>query len=129
MIHGHGDDLYKSQVQIKANFSTNVWYEADTRPLCDFLSTHLEGIFHYPEPDAGSFRKVAAAYHGLTPEQVLVGNGATELFYMVAHAFSGNRTLIPVPSFTEYEEHVPCMTIISNSSGRSMWSIFPNIPI
>ena len=75
MIHGHGDDLYKSQVQIKANFSTNVWYEADTRPLCDFLSTHLEGIFHYPEPDAGSFRKVAAAYHGLTPEQVLVGNG------------------------------------------------------
>ena len=56
MIHGHGDDLYKSQVQIKANFSTNVWYEADTRPLCDFLSTHLEGIFHYPEPDAGSFR-------------------------------------------------------------------------
>ena len=67
MIHGHGDDLYKSQVQIKANFSTNVWYEADTRPLCDFLSTHLEGIFHYPEPDAGSFRKVAAACHGLTP--------------------------------------------------------------
>ena len=62
------------------------------------------GIFHYPEPDAGSFRKVAAAYHGLTPEQVLVGNGATELFYMVAHAFSGNRTLIPVPSFTEYED-------------------------
>ena len=104
MIHGHGDDLYKSQVQIKANFSTNVWYEADTRPLCDFLSTHLEGIFHYPDPDAGSFRKVAAAYHGLTPEQVLVGNGATELFYMVAHAFSGNRTLIPVPSFTEYED-------------------------
>ena len=104
MIHGHGDDLYKSQVQIKANFSTNVWYEADTRPLCDFLSTHLEGIFHYPEPDAGSFRKVAAAYPGLTPEQVLVGNGATELFYMVAHAFSGNRTLIPVPSFTEYED-------------------------
>lgn len=91
-------------MQIKANFSTNVWYEADTRPLCDFLSTHLEGIFHYPEPDAGSFRKVAAACHGLTPEQVLVGNGATELFYMVAHAFSGNRTLIPVPSFTEYED-------------------------
>lgn len=69
MIHGHGDDLYKSQVQIKANFSTNVWYEADTRPLCDFLSTHLEGIFHYPEPDAGSFRKVAAAYHGLLPNR------------------------------------------------------------
>ena len=104
MIHGHGDDLYKSQVQIKANFSTNVWYEADTRPLCDFLSTHLEGIFHYPEPDAGSFRKVAAAYHGLTPEYLSRRLQSTKM-------------------------HVPCMTIISNSLGRSMWSIFPNIPI
>ena len=69
MIHGHGDDLYKSQVQIKANFSTNVWYEADTRPLCDFLSTHLEGIFHYPEPDAGSFRKVLLPTTGLLPNR------------------------------------------------------------
>lgn len=104
MIHGHGDDLYRSETRIKANFSTNVWYEADTRPLCDFLSHHLEGIFHYPEPDAGSFRRVAAAYHGISPNQVLAGNGATELFYMVAHAFSGHRTLIPIPSFTEYED-------------------------
>lgn len=104
MIHGHGDDLYRSPVEIKANFSTNVWYEADTRPLCEFLTAHLKEIFHYPEPDAGSFRKAAAAYHGVVPEQVLVGNGATELFYLIAHAFAGYRTLIPVPSFTEYED-------------------------
>lgn len=104
MIHGHGDDLYRSQGRIRANFSTNVWYEADTQPLCDFLAAHLEGIFHYPEPDAGSFCQAAAAYHGVTPEEVLAGNGATELFYLVAHAFAGRRTLIPVPSFTEYED-------------------------
>ena len=104
MIYGHGDVLYKTQVQIKANFSTNVWYEANTQPLCAFLTRHLSQIFHYPEPDAGSFREVAAAYHGLEPENVLVGNGATELFYMIAHAFFGNHTVIPVPSFTEYED-------------------------
>ena len=104
MIHGHGDDLYRSENRIKANFSTNVWYEADTRPLCDFLSHHLEEIFHYPEPDAGSFRQVAATYHGVAPEQVLVGNGATELFYKIAHAFAGHRTLIPIPAFMEYED-------------------------
>ena len=38
------------------------------------------------------------------PAGVLAGNGATELFYLVAHAFAGRRTLIPVPSFTEYED-------------------------
>lgn len=104
MIYGHGDDLYKSQAEIRANFSTNVWYEANTGPLCEFLAGRLNQIFHYPEPDAGSFREVAAAYHGLKAENVLVGNGATELFYMIAHAFFGNRTVIPVPSFTEYED-------------------------
>lgn len=104
MIHGHGDDLYKSQVHVKANFSTNVWYEANTRPLVEFLTEHLGRIFHYPEPDAGSFRQIAAKYHGVLPGNVLAGNGATELFYMVAHAFAGSRTLLPVPSFTEYQD-------------------------
>lgn len=104
MIHGHGDDLYRSEGQIKANFSTNVWYEADTAALCRFLQSKLDHIFHYPEPDAGSFVKVAAAYHGLLPENVLAGNGATELFYLIAHAFAGSSTLLPIPSFQEYQD-------------------------
>ena len=104
MIHGHGDDLYRSEAEVRANFSTNVWYEADTGPLCRFLETRLEKIYHYPEPDAGSFRKIAAEYHGVTPENILAGNGATELFYLVAHAFAGQNTLLPIPSFKEYED-------------------------
>lgn len=104
MIHGHGDDLYRSGAEVKANFSTNVWYEADTAPLCRFLSERISGIFHYPEPDAGSFRRAAAEYHGVQPANILAGNGATELFYIVAHAFAGGTTLLPVPSFTEYED-------------------------
>lgn len=104
MIHGHGDDLYRSGAEVKANFSTNVWYEADTVPLCRFLTERISGIFHYPEPDAGSFRRAAAEYHGVQPANILAGNGATELFYIVAHAFAGGTTLLPVPSFTEYED-------------------------
>lgn len=104
MIHGHGDDLYRSGAEVKANFSTNVWYEADTEPLCRFLSERMSGIFHYPEPDAGSFRRAAAEYQGVQPANILAGNGATELFYIVAHAFAGGTTLLPVPSFTEYED-------------------------
>lgn len=104
MIHGHGDDLYQTHTEIKANFSTNVWYEADTKPLCRFLENHLDCIFHYPEPDARSFCEVAAAYHGVDTGNVLAGNGATELFYLIAHAFAGTQTVLPVPSFTEYQD-------------------------
>ena len=55
MLNGHGDDIYKSNTEIKANFSTNVWYDADTDILRSMLITQIDKIFHYPEPAAESF--------------------------------------------------------------------------
>ena len=104
MIYGHGDDIYNITTKVIANFSTNVWYGADERLLRKLLEEKAEVVLHYPEPDAASFREVVAAYHGLLPEHVVVGNGATELFYLVAHAFAGVLTVVPVPTFTEYAD-------------------------
>lgn len=127
MIHGHGDDLYRSEAEVRANFSTNVWYEADMKPLCHFLETRLERIYHYPEPDAGSFCKVAADYHDVLPENVLAGNGATELFYLVAHAFAGHDTLLPIPSFKEYEDACSLyqhhITFVSHTNSEDLLSV------
>lgn len=50
MLNGHGDDLYQSGNQIKANFSTNVWYDGDSDIIRSVLKTQLDTIFHYPEP-------------------------------------------------------------------------------
>ena len=38
----------------------------------------------YPDPGAGALRKAIAAYHGIRPEQVFVGNGSDEV---LAHTF------------------------------------------
>lgn len=38
----------------------------------------------YPDPDSERLRAAIAAYHGVTPEQVFVGNGSDEV---LAHAF------------------------------------------
>jgi histidinol-phosphate aminotransferase len=38
----------------------------------------------YPDPEATELREVLAAHHGVTPEQVFVGNGSDEV---LAHAF------------------------------------------
>ena len=46
MLNGHGDDIYKSNTEIKANFSTNVWYDADTEILRSMLITQIDKIFH-----------------------------------------------------------------------------------
>jgi histidinol-phosphate aminotransferase len=39
----------------------------------------------YPDPEATELREVLAAHHGVTPEQVFVGNGSDEV---LAHAFA-----------------------------------------
>ena len=104
MIQGHGDDIYKITGEIKANFSTNVWYETNTDLLQSVILQQMDKVLHYPEPDAGSFVEVVARHHGISSENVIAGNGATELFYLIAHAFAGARTCLPIPSFTEYED-------------------------
>ncbi|PXZ44800.1 MULTISPECIES: pyridoxal phosphate-dependent aminotransferase [Porphyromonadaceae] len=104
MIHGHGDDIYKAAGEIKANFSTNVWYETDINLLQSVILQQMDKILHYPEPDAGSFVEIVARHYGISSENVIAGNGATELFYLIAHAFTGANTCLPIPSFTEYED-------------------------
>jgi histidinol-phosphate aminotransferase len=58
----------------------------------------------YPDPDCRELREAIAAYHGVSPEQVLAGNGATELIHLIARAFvaRGKRATIAGPTFSEY---------------------------
>ena len=46
----------------------------------------MREIVHYPDRRCLELRQDLAAYHHLTPEEILVGNGSTELIYLVARA-------------------------------------------
>ena len=72
MLNGHGDDIYKSNINVKANFSTNVWYDAETDILRSVLTNQLDKIFHYPEPAAESFVHEVARIHNLKRASVFV---------------------------------------------------------
>src|SRR5208283_2303132 len=43
-----------------------------------------------------------ASFHGVEPEQVVVGNGSNELIYAIARAFQPKRVAIVEPTYTEY---------------------------
>lgn len=61
-------------------------------------------VRHYPDPWAGRLASLIAAAHRLDPDQVLVGNGATELIFTIARALlgPGHRALVVGPAFGEY---------------------------
>lgn len=58
----------------------------------------------YPDPMSNDLRDALAARHGLSRENVIVGNGGDELLYNLVLAFGGpGRTLVNVPpTFSEY---------------------------
>src|SRR5713226_9124168 len=73
-----------------------------TRDILARLAEDFEGIvrnYHSMQPEQ---RELAGALTGFDPEQILVGNGASELIHLVT-ARMGARWLMPFPSYMEYE--------------------------
>ena len=71
------------------------------RPL---ISRHLEDLLHYPDPGYDELRAAAATRFGVSPEQVLVGNGSTEIIHALPRALTVRRAVIPAPSYIGYQE-------------------------
>ncbi len=104
MINGHGNDSYRYKHKIIADFSTNVFYKGIPKPLEAHLSKSIPGILNYPEPDAKRLQDKIAGFHNLDENSVIVTNGSTEAFYMLAHFYQGKKSSVLFPSFAEYED-------------------------
>ncbi len=103
MIEGHGDDLYKYS-NIVANFSSNVYNEVGHAPLWEHLRERMECMVSYPEPQPYTLEGALASACGVTGENVCVTNGATEAIYLIAQCFAGGRSVVFVPTFSEYTD-------------------------
>ncbi len=104
MISGHGDDRYRYEVEIKHNFSSNVYYQGCPPALLTMISDVIHNIENYPSPAAEELNEAAARKFQLNPNQFLFTNGATEAFYLIAQLFSGTSAAILAPTFSEYED-------------------------
>ncbi|MCW4044370.1 MAG: threonine-phosphate decarboxylase CobD [Candidatus Bathyarchaeota archaeon] len=66
-------------------------------------------IASYPDSNSTQLRKVIANhFKGISGDNVIVGNGSTELIYLFAETFMerGDLALVPAPTFSEYERAV-----------------------
>ncbi|WP_300699069.1 threonine-phosphate decarboxylase [Bacteroides sp.] len=104
MIEGHGDDSYKYNHPITANFSSNVYSKVDLSDLKAHLCARIEGIGNYPEPEPYTLEAHLARRHHLPADAVCVTNGATEAIYLIAQTFRGTNTAIVQPTFSEYAD-------------------------
>jgi threonine-phosphate decarboxylase len=105
----HGGDVYHLARSLGIKLAELLDFSANINPLgfppglTEAVQEAMHEIVHYPDRRCLALRQDLAAYHHLTPEEILVGNGSTELLYLVARTLKPRRGLIVTPAFSEYE--------------------------
>ncbi len=66
------------------------------------VSSALESIIHYPDPESSNLVAATTERYKCSPDQVLVGNGSSEILHLLPRALGKPRALIPAPSYSDY---------------------------
>lgn len=97
----HGGDIYRNDV--KLDFSVNINPLGVDKKIKSKLNISLDDISNYPDPDQMRLKIAIADRFQLSEDNVVCGNGASELFTAIVHALRPKRIVCPVPSFYGYE--------------------------
>jgi threonine-phosphate decarboxylase len=73
--------------------------------LRSVVSDAYNSINYYPDNRYPGLKKAAADYFHVSPENIVPGNGSSELIRLLAETIieSGDKIIIPAPTFGEYE--------------------------
>jgi L-threonine-O-3-phosphate decarboxylase len=91
------------------DFSSSVNPLGPSKKALEAAKKAFSQISAYPDSNSNELRQVIASHFGgITKDNVIVGNGSTELMYLFAETFlkKGETALIPAPTFGEYESAV-----------------------
>lgn len=110
--HFHGSDLEKIEAiyGIKkediTSFSANVNPLGVSPLLKESLASHIDAITTYPDREYTSLRNCIADYVGTDSDNILVGNGSTELISIFIQLEHPKKAMIIGPTYSEYEREI-----------------------
>ena len=139
MLQGHGDDKH-NYPEIRSNFSSNIYPHAELTGLKNHLREKMDMIDSYPEPEPHSLETAIASKFGISADNVLVTNGATDAIYLIAQTAAKNKlthfSVGALPTFSEYEDasrmfgltQSNCCDGTDNTGHTALWLCNPNNP-
>ncbi|NCB92724.1 MAG: aminotransferase class I/II-fold pyridoxal phosphate-dependent enzyme [Clostridia bacterium] len=110
--HFHGSDLeaieqiYHIKKEDIVSFSANVNPLGISYQLRSTLAENLDAITTYPDREYTALRNCIAAYANTQPENIIVGNGSTELISLFIQTRHPKKALILGPTYSEYEREI-----------------------
>ncbi|MDW0116425.1 threonine-phosphate decarboxylase CobD [Sporosarcina thermotolerans] len=85
------------------DFSENCNPAGPPRAVFELWPKLISRLNAYPDPSGEPFLSGAANYHGIPVSSVIAGNGAAELFSLIAERYRGKQAIVVHPTFSEYE--------------------------
>lgn len=128
-LHTHGGDVYRNR--ITHDFSINLNPLGMPEPVINWLRDSLENSLksweRYPDSECERLTGLLAELYGTRPSQILCGNGAAELIYLLAQIKRPKKAFVTAPTFFEYERalrSVGCQVEYYNLSERTGFAPF-----
>ncbi|MDO5301295.1 MAG: histidinol-phosphate transaminase [Tissierellia bacterium] len=97
----HGGDIY-SHPQVQYDFSSNINPLGIPPEMVRAMEEGLKHTHRYPDLQYRALREALATYGGVSPQEVVVGNGVVDILDG-AMALASSMVLVH-PGFSEYEE-------------------------
>jgi threonine-phosphate decarboxylase len=111
----HGAEVYGAAAESGfktediLDFSSSVNPLGPSQKALEAITGAFSRIEAYPDSNSNALRRVLAEHYGnISPDNIIVGNGSTELMYLFAEVFlrRGEKALMAAPTFGEYESAV-----------------------
>ncbi len=109
---GHGGNVWKLAREQGINPADIIDFSANINPLglpswfTSLINRELPFIVNYPDPESTSLVEAIAKDQHVEKEQVIVGNGSTEILYAIPKIFAFKKAIIPVPAYIDYKKAV-----------------------
>jgi len=104
----HGGNIYKASKLYGIERGKFLDYSANINPLGlpyslkELLKEELDNLVNYPDPECTELRQEISGYLGVGEDCVIIGNGASEVVFLLFDLLRLRRVLVPAPTFTEY---------------------------
>lgn len=107
VIHGGNREKIAHKLGLNADqmidFSANINPAGLSNYMAGILQRSLSQIIYYPNPDYPKLKAAIADHFNVSPQDVMVGNGAVQMIFDVANIVKAKRALVLAPTFGEYE--------------------------
>ena len=104
----HGGNLRRLAQKSGRDISELLDFSANINPLGppfwlrQTISSAISGLVNYPDPDSIDLREAVAGRYNADFHETFVGNGSTELIYILPRALKKKKAVIVCPSYADY---------------------------